>query len=195
MVFLGFGKYARADRIYALEPLTGRRPRRRAPHARVDRGRLRADHRLAHRAGDPRGDGLARSGRRPRRRGRGARRADRRGRGERDGSTSATSRAAPGTCSRRRRAPETPTSSFEARRGVLRPERPRGGARAGRLHAPRRRRGRHDRRGRGLRGGRPGEPRLPRADAAQRGHVRPGRPRVRLPLLRGPLVPQLRLRR
>ena len=23
MVFLGFGKYARADRIYALEPLTG----------------------------------------------------------------------------------------------------------------------------------------------------------------------------
>jgi hypothetical protein len=23
MVFLGFGKYARADKIYALEPLTG----------------------------------------------------------------------------------------------------------------------------------------------------------------------------
>ena len=34
MVFLGFGKYARSDRIYALEPITRRRTRRRSPHPR-----------------------------------------------------------------------------------------------------------------------------------------------------------------
>ena len=40
----------------------------------------------------------------------------------------------------------------------------------------------------------PGQPRLPRADAAQPLDVRPARDRVRLPLLRDPLVPEPRLR-
>ena len=45
MIFLGFGKYARADKIYALEPLAARRARGRPPHARLDRRRPRPDHR------------------------------------------------------------------------------------------------------------------------------------------------------
>ena len=63
-----------------------------------------------------------------------------------------------------------------------------------RRDAARRRRRRQDRRGRGLRPRGPGEPRLPRPDAAERLDVRPARPRVRLPLVRDPLVPQPRLR-
>ena len=49
MVFLGFGKYARADKIFAVEPLrtTSAAP---APHTRLDGGHPRAAHRLAHRA-------------------------------------------------------------------------------------------------------------------------------------------------
>jgi len=38
MVFLGFGKYARADRIYALEPITGEGARERPPHAGLGGG-------------------------------------------------------------------------------------------------------------------------------------------------------------
>ena len=54
MVFLGFGKWARADRIYALEPLEGDERGARPPDARLGRGRAGADRRLAHRADDPR---------------------------------------------------------------------------------------------------------------------------------------------
>ena len=79
MVFLGFGKYARADKIYALEPLARRRAWRRPPHARLGRGRRRADRRVAHRAEHPLGDGRERRPRqRAARRGARARRADRR---------------------------------------------------------------------------------------------------------------------
>ena len=64
---------------------------------------------------------------------------------------------------------------------------------ADRRHAPRRRRRRHPGRARDLRRERPGQPQLPRADAAERLDVRAARPRLRLPLLRRPLVPELRL--
>ena len=57
MVFLGFGKWARADRIYALEPLTGGRARRRPPDPRLGRRDRGADHRLADGADDPARDG------------------------------------------------------------------------------------------------------------------------------------------
>ena len=57
MVFLGFGKYARADKIYALEPLAAGRARARRPDARLGRGDRRGDRRLAHRARDHRRDG------------------------------------------------------------------------------------------------------------------------------------------
>jgi DNA-3-methyladenine glycosylase len=50
MVPLGFGKYARADRIYALEPITG-------SERGSGRGRPGADRRLAHAGDDPGGDG------------------------------------------------------------------------------------------------------------------------------------------
>ena len=60
MIFLGFGKYARADKIYALEPIETDRPRQRPADARVGRGRRRADRRLAHRADDPARDGAGR---------------------------------------------------------------------------------------------------------------------------------------
>ena len=63
MIFLGFGKYARADKIYALEPLRGRRARGGPADAGLGRGRLRSHRRVAHRADDPRRDGR----RRPRR--------------------------------------------------------------------------------------------------------------------------------
>ena len=56
MIFLGFGKYVRADRIYALEPLVDERGSRRT-HARLGRRDRRADRRLAHRARDPGRDG------------------------------------------------------------------------------------------------------------------------------------------
>ena len=85
-----------------------------------------------------------------------------------------------------------PRTTSEAR--VLRPQRARGRARADRRDPARRRRRRHDRRGRGVRRGRPGGARVPRPHAAQRLDVRPARSRVRLPLVRDPLVPQPRLR-
>ena len=62
------------------------------------------------------------------------------------------------------------------------------------VDAARRRRRRADRRGRGLRPRGSGEPRLPRPHRAQRLDVRPARARVRLPLVRDPLVPEPRLR-
>ena len=65
MIFLGFGKYARADKIYALEPLRGDERARGPADAGVGRGRSRADRRVAHGADDPLGDGPG--GRRERR--------------------------------------------------------------------------------------------------------------------------------
>ena len=53
MVFLGFGKYARADKIYAVEPITGDERGGGPPDARLDRGRAGPDHRRPHRADDP----------------------------------------------------------------------------------------------------------------------------------------------
>ena len=73
-------------------------------------------------------------------------------------------------------------------------ERARGRARADRRDAARGRRRRRRRRGRGVRRRGSREPRLPRADGAQRGDVRPAGARVRLPLVRHPLVPEPRLR-
>ena len=60
MVFLGFGKYVRADRIYAVEPLADDERGSGCAHARLGRGHPRAADRVPHRAGDP-----GRDGRRP----------------------------------------------------------------------------------------------------------------------------------
>ena len=79
-------------------------------------------------------------------------------------------------------------------RELLRALRARRRARADRRDAARRRRRRHDRRGRGVRPRGSGRARLPREDGAQRVDVRPARSRVRLPLVRHALVPELRLR-
>ena len=129
MVFLGFGKFARADKIYALEPLRAKREDT-APDAGLGRGRRRADHRVPHRAHDRGRDGrrlraplaaARRPGRRPRR---AARPADR----QRAASTSATSsrRAPAAACWRRRPArrgrPALP-SGLDLR-GRSRPSRP-----------------------------------------------------------------------
>ena len=57
MIFLGFGKYVRADKIYALEPLARRAARPRRPHARLGRRHRRPDRRLADGARDRRRDG------------------------------------------------------------------------------------------------------------------------------------------
>ena len=62
------------------------------------------------------------------------------------------------------------------------------------VDVPLRRRRRRDRRGRGLRPRGPGGARLPRPHRQERVDVRPARPRVRLPLVRDPLVRELRLR-
>ena len=51
MVSLGFGKFARSDRIYALEPLLGDDGGR-PPNQGMGRGRQRSDHRRAHRGDD-----------------------------------------------------------------------------------------------------------------------------------------------
>ena len=77
---------------------------------------------------------------------------------------------------------------------ALRPQRPRGRARADRRDAARRRGRRPHRRGRGVRPRGPGEPRLPRPHRAERLDVRAARARLRLPLVRDPLVPEPRLR-
>ena len=77
---------------------------------------------------------------------------------------------------------------------LLRAQRPRGRARPDRRDAPRRRRRRADRRGRGLRPRGSGRARLPRPHATQRVDVRAARARLRLPLVRDPLVPEPRLR-
>ena len=91
MVFLGFGKYVRADRIYALEPIVGDdRGNGRRTLVWVE-GMAERDGRLPHAGDDPRGDG---------------RRADRRaGRGVRAGagptsrSSSPTALERPRSCS------------------------------------------------------------------------------------------------
>ncbi len=57
MIFLGFGKYVRADKIYALEPLAeGERGHGARTRVWVD-GHRRADRRLADGACDRRGNG------------------------------------------------------------------------------------------------------------------------------------------
>ena len=57
MVFLGFGKYARADKIYALEPLTGEeRGGGRRTRVWIE-GVAEPIDRLADRADDPARDG------------------------------------------------------------------------------------------------------------------------------------------
>ena len=57
MVFLGFGKYVRADRIYALEPIVGdERGNGRRTLVWVE-GMAERDGRLAHAGDDPGGDG------------------------------------------------------------------------------------------------------------------------------------------
>ena len=57
MVFLGFGKYVRADRIYALEPIVGEdRGNGRRTLVWVE-GMPERDGRVADAADDPRGDG------------------------------------------------------------------------------------------------------------------------------------------
>ena len=63
MIFLGFGKYVRADKIYALEPSPRRRAWPRRPHPGLGRGDRRPDRRLAHRTRDRRLDGLEPRGR------------------------------------------------------------------------------------------------------------------------------------
>ena len=55
MVSLGYGKFVKADRVYALVPIEAERARRRPPHLRARRGPRPADRRLALRARDPRG--------------------------------------------------------------------------------------------------------------------------------------------
>ena len=77
---------------------------------------------------------------------------------------------------------------------LLRPQRARGRARPDRRDPAGQRRRRHHRRGRGLSSHRSGRAFVQRADAAQPGDVRPARLRLRLSLLRHPLVRQFRLR-
>ena len=169
MVFLGFGKYVRADKIYALEPIRGDGPGRRqagrssgwtgSPSRSSPRG---PSGRSSSRWGTDRGRRARRLARRARR----VRRADRRsaadqGRGGVDLDElgrrarkllEATRQAGRGRAALLRRERST--------RGLLRAQRPRGRAGAHRLHAARRRRRRAHRRGRGLRPDRPGEPQL-----------------------------------
>ena len=195
MVFLGFGKYARADKIYALEPLVGRRARRRAPDARVGRGRRRATRRLANRAHDPPRNGPRRrrlgAARRCASTSRSASRLPRR----RVASTSPTSGVAHDVCSRRPRGPPRPSRcSDHADRGFFARDARRRRARARRLDAPRRRRRRRDRRDRGVRAGRSGEPLLRRVGRAATRRCSGLRAALRLPLVRDPLVRERRLR-
>ena len=57
MIFLGFGKFARADKIYAVEPLRGDERGGGTTYTSVGRGDQFTNHRLPHRADDPAGDG------------------------------------------------------------------------------------------------------------------------------------------
>ena len=176
MVFLGFGKYARADKIYALEPITGddrgggRRTRvwvEGSPSRSSRRGPSgRSSTTWATRRATPRSStarSTSRSGSPPPRR--------------KAVSTSATSGVARAGCSPRRTAGRDRAALLTRPRGVLRARRARGRAGPRRLDAPRRRRRRRDRRDRGVRARRSGEPRVRRADAraTRRCSVPPGR--------------------
>ena len=151
MVFLGFGKYARADKIYALQPITG-----------DDRGGGQRTLVWVEGVADPivasrtertilhdMGQDAARTRRSSTRRSRSPNGWPRTPR--RAASTSPISAAARASCSSRRAGRPSTHSSSEARRGLLRAQRARGRARAARRHAARRRRRRPDRRGRGVR--------------------------------------------
>ena len=139
MVFLGFGKYVRADRIYALEPITG-----------DDRGNGRrtlvwvegiAEPVVASRTQETILEEMARE-------------ADAR-------SVPRAGRAGPVDAHTRSSSSKTSDASTERRRASTGDG---GGAGAARLDAARRRRRRRDRRDRGVLGGRSGQPHLPRPD-------------------------------
>ena len=113
MVFLGFGKYARADKIYALEPLRGdERGDGRRTRVWVD-GIVepivasRTERTILHEMGQDAAAGVAAA-----RRGGRARRAARVGRRGGRASTSPTSGAARAGCSRRPRARRDPQQLF-----------------------------------------------------------------------------------
>ena len=178
MVFLGFGKYARADRIYALEPIIGRGAGERPPHARLGRG-----------------DGRSRWSPRARRRRSSRRWGASRRPGRRD-DRARVARSGPAA---------SPTATDVDRRGLgrcyagagrhaARGQPPRRRPRAARLDAAPGRRRRMHRRGRGICAGRSRQPCLPGPDAAQRRHVRRSGDALRLPLLRRPLVRKRHLR-
>ena len=202
MIFLGFGKYVRADKIYALEPLGAGRARARRTHARVGRGDRRADRRLAHRAGDRRRDGRRtrpprardrRRGARPRPAGRGAAEqgrfdvVDLGRRARRLLESTAGSRRRRASSERGPRRAALGSAFFARSVHEVAPE-------LDRRRAARRRRRRDDRRGRGVRPRRSGGHGFRGRTRAQRVDVRPAGPRLRLPLVRHPLVPELRLR-
>ena len=179
MVFLGFGKYARADRIYALQPITGDQPRRRRSGRASGSRASPTDRRLAHRADDPARHGAGGGGRlAAARRGAVARRASGRRRRRRAGSTWPTSAAARASCSSRPQARPRRRSSFEPLAQFF--------ARSVHEVAPEligvrccRRSRRPDRRGRGLRLRGSGGARLPRPHTAERVDVRAARARLR----------------
>ena len=166
MVFLGFGKYVRADRIYALEPIIGEDRGQRPPHARLGRGNggarwsPRARRRRSSRRWAP-----SRPAARPRR---SAQRRSDQPQLFPDGDLSAQELLA--------------GSLHDVARGLLGWTLLQDGV--GGAH----------RRGRGLRAGRSREPRVPRPHAPQRLDVRPARDALRLPLVRRPLVRERRLR-
>ena len=195
MVFLGFGKYARADRIYALQPITG-----------DDRGGGQRTLVWVEGVSDPivasrtertilqeMGQDAAAGTPDPRR----------------------GSRAGGAAGARRRAGARRPRRPRPARAQAARVVRPAAGRAPAVLKLEREffARSVHevapdllgatllvdgvggpDRRGRGVRPRGSRRPRLPRPHRAQRVDVRPAGPRLRLPLLRHPLVPQPRLR-
>ena len=183
MVFLGFGKYARADKIYALEPLRGdergggRRTRvwvEESPIHSSPRGPSgRSCTRWATRAATRRSTVRSTSPN------------DSRPRPRTVASTSATSDGARDASSRRPHARQRPSRCSDGRpRRVLQARRSSRRARARRLDVSRRRCGRCDRRDGGLCAGRPREPLVRRSNPAQRDDVRSCRAALRLPLVR-----------
>ena len=210
MIFLGFGKYVRADKIYALEPL-----------ADGERGHGARTRVWVEGIGDPiiasRTERaiVAAMGSNPRSRARRSSTARSISPSvsptppSRAASTSSTWAAARGGCSHR--LPPRPTRRACSDEPALAHASVSGGAKpltrrffdrdvhavARELvgaRAARRRGRRDDRRGRGVLARRSRVARVPRPDAEERRDVRARRARVRLPLLRHPLVPELRLR-
>ena len=184
MVFLGFGKYARADKIYALEPITGddrgggRRTRVWIEGVSEPLVASRTERTILHDMGAEAGDTVA-ARRRTRPRG-AARRGSRRGQGRPRGPRQACAQGA----GRNVAAERDRASSSDPAAGALPARRARSRARSGGLDAGRGRRGRDRRRDGSLRAGRSRKPLLRRPDASQRDHVRAGGKALRLPLVR-----------